>query len=626
MSSVSYFRDTTFLIIMKYDNLVTQLCCNPNFKLTIEGIEVTDENWRDFSEKKMTSLLSNVLSDVVSQRWFNPMDYMIGYSESGRVFTEDTKVILDKAHLFQACAELYELSWFRKLSDSYDILELKKELNSYVSDPHEFVPPLYSASNLHLRFNETQFFRAIPSDNNPQGRTFRPYGGRIRNSLHFMLMSGFVDFDGTIPLTDFDDDIVYETPIRTVSTHQILRSPVFKQGVSNISRLLSSYALPALYFLDDSKPVVNKFIFGVLTKLNVHCDPFGSLDKAVFTSTGLVLGGSGETYLYLGAYLQQNPDIAPLLPSFSCFVEAMYQCKHPKNKMKSGSISTSEGRTVSQALSMVTSSSVSASVGNAMTENSFSTKNKALYSYVAKDKEMRSLYSLALTRQAFLTFSINDVTAPDDYLPPLFYSSGVFSVFGNRKHDDDLIMKLTGGLEGKLWYGVFAGWGNSGLYAMKKGATYVGNDTNPHTVEYFNEKIIPLLIPNSAHPLPKVRLQDSKVFDVEFEGKVDFMYDSPPYFDFEMYEGFAEQIEGISSYQQFLSDFIKPIYYNAFRYLKPGSYCVVQVESDTSFPNQNWIDAICSVGFTYKFTHLLGGGEKGTGSRTAQPLLVFQKL
>lgn len=611
---------------MKHDNLVTQLCCNPDFKLTIGGVEVTLDNWRSFPEDKIISLLSNVLSDVVSQRWFNPMDYMIGYSESGRVFTEDTNVVLGKAHLFQACAELYELSWFRKLSETYDVLELKKELNSYVSDPREFVPFLYSASNLHLRFNETQFYRAVPSKDNPDGRTFRPYGGRIRNSLHFMMMSGFVDFDGTIPLVDFSEDTLYVNKIRTVSAHQILRSPVFVQGVSDISRMLSSYAVPALSFLDDSKPVVNKFVYDILQRLNVHCDPFGSLDKAVFNATGLVLGGLGDTYLYLGTFLRQNPYIAPLLPTFAGSIEPLYQCRSLKTKLKAGSISTSEGRTVGQALSMVTSSSVSASVGNAMTEHSFSTKSKALYSYSAKDRDGKVLYTLALTRQAFLTFSINDATAPKDYLPPLFYSSGVFSVFGNRKHDDELIMRLTGGLSGKLWYGLFAGWGNSALYAMKKGATYVGNDTNPHVVKYFNDDILPLLIPSVVHPLPKLRLKDSKIFDSEFEGKVDFMYDSPPYFDFEMYEGFAEQIEGISSYQQFLSDFIKPIYYNAFRYLKSGSYCVVQVESDTSFPNQNWIDAICSVGFVYRFTHLLGGGEKRTGSRTSQPLLVFQKL
>lgn len=611
---------------MKYDNLVTQLCCNPSFTLSIDGVGVTSGNWQEFPEDKMASLLSNVLNDVVSQRWFNPMNYMVGYTESGRVFTEDLKVIIDKAPLFQACAELYELSWFKKLSDSYDVLELKKELNSYVSDPREFVPALYSASNLHLRFNETQFFRAEPSEDNPQGRTFRPYGGRIRNSLHFMLMSGFVDFDGKIPLVDFDDDIVYTNPIRTVSTHHLLKSPAFVCGVSNISKLLSPYALPALHFLDESKQVTNKFIYSILKRLNVHCDPFGSLDKAFFAATGLVLGGSGETYLYLGSYLQQNPSILALLPSFTGFIEPMYVCKHPKSKLKSGSVSTSDGRTVSQALSMVTSSSVSASVGNAMTETSFSTKNKALHSYEAKDKDGKVLYTLALTRQAFLTFTINELTAPAGYLPPLFYTAGVFSVFGNRKHDDALVTQLTGSLAGKLWYGLFAGWGNSGLYAMKKGATYVGNDTNPYTVNHFNDKVIPLLLPSSEHPMPSIRLRDSKVFDEEFEGKVDFMYDSPPYYSFEMYEGFAEQIEGIGSYQQFLADFIKPIYYNAFRYLKQGGFCVVQVESDTSFPNQNWVDAICSVGFTYKFTHLLGGGEKGTGSRTAQPLLVFQKL
>lgn len=610
---------------MMYDNLITQLCCNPEFKLTIDGIEVTQTNWTTFSESKIISLLSNVLSDVVTQRWFNPMDYMIGYSESGRVFTDDSKAIINKAYLFKACAELYELSWFKKLSDPYDVLELKKELNSYISDSREFVPPLYSASNLHLRFNETQFYRALPSEDNPQGRTFRPFGGRIRNSLHFMLMSGFVDFDGTIPLVDFDEDVKYENLIRTVSTHQILTSPVFRKGTSAISKLLKPLAVSALSHLDPSKYVCNEFIYNILKDLNVQCDPFGSLDKAIFNATGLVLGGEGETYLYLGSYLQLHPNTTHFLPPFVSGISPMYSCKKPGVKLRAGHVSTSEGRSVSQAMSMVTSSSVSASVGNTMTESSFSTKNKSLYSYDIKALDGNVLYTLALTKQAFLTFTINDKTAPASYLPPVFYSSGVFSVFGNRRHDDDLITRLVGSLQGKLWYGIFAGWGNSALYAMKRGAIYVGNDTNPHTVSYFNGLILPLLISNSSHPAPQIRLQDSKIFDKDFEGKVDFMYDSPPYFDFEMYEGFAEQIEGISTYQQFLSEFIKPIYFNAFRYLKSGGYCVVQVESDTSFPNQSWIDAICSVGFDYKFTHLLGGGEKGTGSRTAQPLLVFSK-
>lgn len=608
----------------RYDNLVTQLCCNPDFKLTIDGLVVNDSNYADFPEEKLCALLSNVFSDVVSQRWFNPMDYLVGYSNLGREFTTDRAVIFDKALLFQACAELYELSWFRKLSNPYDVLELKKELNSYVSDPREFVPALYSTSNLHLRFNETQFYRCVPTKENPHGRTFRPYGGRIRNSLHFMLMSGFVDFDGTIPLTDFDVDTTYTNPIRNVSTHDLLKSPVFRKGFSELSGLLSSQAVPALTYLDKGKRVVNKFIYRMLSLYNVHCDTGYVLDKAIFAATGKVLGGSGATYLYLGEFLNRNAHIVPLLPSFAGSVPVGYTCVSPSTKLPSSSVSVSDGRTVSQAMGMTTSSSVSASVGNSFTGVTSSTNNKQLFKYAVKDGD-KELYTLALTELAWLTFKINDLTVPEGYLPPIMYTSGVFSVFGNRKHDDELISRLCPDLRGKLWYGIFAGWGNSALYAMKKGARYVGNDTNPHTVDYFNNDIKPLLLPSQLHPLPELRLQDSKVFDDAYDGMVDFMYDSPPYFNFEVYEGFAEQIEGISSYVQFLDEFIKPIYSNAFRYLKPGCYCVVQVESDTSFPNQNWISAITSVGFDYKFTHILAGGAKGSGSRTSQPLLVFQK-
>ena len=607
---------------MRYDNLITQLCCNPDFKLTIDGVEVTDVNKKDFPEDKLLSLLSNVLSDVVSQRWFNPMNYLVGYTNSGRVFTEDSTVTASHKHLFQACAELYELSWFRRLSDPCDAMELKKELNSYVSDPREFVPALYSASNLHLRFNETQFYRCTPTKDNPQGRTFRPYGGRIRNSLHFMLMAGFVDFDGSVVLSDFNTNYHFLNPIRAVSSQSILLSPSFKSGRSEISTFFSPHAVPALNYLDTSKPVVNTFIYNILCSLNVHCDSNFLLDTALFNATGHVLGsGSGDTYLYLGHYLSGSPAISALLPTFADKVSAFGMCKRFGSKLPSGSISSSEGRTVSQAMSMVTSSSVSASVGNAMTEGTVSTKNKQLFQYDVKDG-VKVLYSLALTRQAWLTFKINDMTAPSDYLPPVVYCAGVFSVFGNRKHDDELVHRLCPDLQGKLWYGIFAGWGNSALFAMKKGAKYVGNDTNPYTVSYFSDTVRPLLMSNSQHPIPDIRLRDSKEFDEEYEGKVDFMYDSPPYFRFELYAGFEEQIVGITSYVQFLQDFIKPIYHNAFRYLKPGSYCVVQVESDSSFPNQNWVDAICSVGFSYEFTH---GGSEGSGSRTKQPLLVFGK-
>ena len=255
---------------MVYDNLITQLCCNPDFLLTIDGTVVTEDNFYSFPEKKQIALLDNVLSDIVSQRWFNPMNYLVGYSEQGRVFTESVDVITSHSSLFQACAELYELSWFRKLADTYDESELKKELNTYLSDPREFVPSLYSASNLHLRFNETQFYRCKPTKDNPQGRTFRPYGGRIRNSFHFMLMAGFVDFDGSITLTDFDTPYTYNTPIRSVCSTDILTSAAFKSGVSEISKCLTDNSVHALTFLDPNRTVCNHFIYNIVYMFNVH--------------------------------------------------------------------------------------------------------------------------------------------------------------------------------------------------------------------------------------------------------------------------------------------------------------------------------------------------------------------
>ena len=94
----------------------------------------------------------------------------------------------------------------------------------------------------------------------------------------------------------------------------------------------------------------------------------------------------------------------------------------------------------------------------------------------------------------------------------------------------------------------------------------------------------------------EVRIKDSKIYEPELENKVDFVYTSPPYFDFEMYDGFEEQIQGMKDYDDFHKYFSTPIFTNVYRYMKDGGIVILQTERIDKY-KEKWIKMMEAIGF-----------------------------
>ena len=74
--------------------------------------------------------------------------------------------------------------------------------------------------------------------------------------------------------------------------------------------------------------------------------------------------------------------------------------------------------------------------------------------------------------------------------------------------------------------------------------------------------------------------QGSEDFIPELEGKIDFCFSSPPYFDLESYgDDEGQSIKKFSGYRNWLDGFMKPTTENCYRYLKIGKFLAINIKN-----------------------------------------------
>jgi len=95
-------------------------------------------------------------------------------------------------------------------------------------------------------------------------------------------------------------------------------------------------------------------------------------------------------------------------------------------------------------------------------------------------------------------------------------------------------------------------------------------------------------------------------------------------FDFEMYDGFTEQIAGMKTYDDFHREFSIPIFKNVYRYMKDGGVVILQTEKDKKL-KQKWIDMMVSVGFKNITENDLSNEQKHGINKTIQEIGIFVK-
>lgn len=189
-----------------------------------------------------------------------------------------------------------------------------------------------------------------------------------------------------------------------------------------------------------------------------------------------------------------------------------------------------------------------------------------------------------------------NMSVPKGYSYPKQIAIDRFAIYGSFKGNSELLKQFCP--PNAFVFDPFAGHGDRVLMFAKYGVkTYIGNDTNAREWGYLNNTLMPLL--NKYKRIGQkleVRIKDSKIFEPELENKVDFVYTSPPYFDFEMYDGFEEQIQGMKDYDDFHKYFSTPIFTNVYKYMKDGGVVILQTERINKYKDK-WIKMMEDVGF-----------------------------
>ena len=191
---------------------------------------------------------------------------------------------------------------------------------------------------------------------------------------------------------------------------------------------------------------------------------------------------------------------------------------------------------------------------------------------------------------------IFDMTIPKGYKYPDNISTNRFFMFGSFNGNLELLKQFCP--KNAFVFDPFAGHGDRALFFMEYGCkAYIGNDTNEKEWGFLNNNLITLINKYKKFGQKcEVRIKNSMEYDLDLENKVDFVYTSPPYFDFEMYDGFTEQIAGMKTYDDFHREFSTPIFKNVYRYMKDGGVVILQTEKDAKL-KQKWIDMMVGCGF-----------------------------
>lgn len=219
---------------------------------------------------------------------------------------------------------------------------------------------------------------------------------------------------------------------------------------------------------------------------------------------------------------------------------------------------------------------------------------------------------------------IFDMTIPNGYKYPDNISTNRFFMFGSFNGNLELLKQFCP--QNAFVFDPFAGHGDRALFFMEYGCkAYIGNDTNENEWEFLNNNLIKLINKYKRFGQKcEVRIKNSMIYEPELENKVDFVYTSPPYFDFEMYDGFTEQIAGMKTYDDFHREFSVPIFTNVYKYMKDGGVVILQTEKDKRL-KQKWIDMMESVGFRNITENDLSNAQKHGINKTIQEIGIFVK-
>lgn len=133
---------------------------------------------------------------------------------------------------------------------------------------------------------------------------------------------------------------------------------------------------------------------------------------------------------------------------------------------------------------------------------------------------------------------------------------------------------------GDNYYDPSCGWGARMLSALHKGVNYYGTDPNTELVSrlYQCADRYNRLNPSFFPTVIDIRSVGSEQNQCDWHSQMDFAFTSPPYFGLEVYPGGGQSYEVGMEYGEWLAKWMMPTAQNVMFYLKPKSYCAINIK------------------------------------------------
>ena len=586
-------------------NLVQNIFQNSEFKIT------GDKN----------KLKQKIAKDIINMYWWNDCHILIGYDSSFRVYSNPELWQIDIAN------DLYEYYW-NKQQDSITIDKLEDSIYKYFKGKQQDFDTnngYLSAFNMKYRMDTQQF---MYDENGNQ--TFRDgTHNRAFYSLIYLGQNGFIDRDGFMKIKDFDT-VIKGTKFEKffeLSKHKIKseKSMVSEEinALKNTYRQFDEYLDPNLPILED-----RKWLYEIYLDLKLKCDPFKNYELELLNKNGSIVGSGNEDI-----YIDIDGNKCDCCGVNNRYINGLCKNCQDVKISKNGRVSRVSGTSIAtrsidagvqDASVMVNTTShtyqprgiradrISSTSTSCISDNdmttaaAFSTKASATYRPrgIRVDDEdcIGGIKYFKYNEDGTVHYDFPsgkiqmDMSVPKGYTYPKQIAIDRFAIYGSFKGNPELLKEFCP--KSAFVFDPFAGHGDRVLMFAKYGVkTYIGNDTNSKEWNYLNSTFMPIL--NKYKKFGQhfeVRIKDSKIYEPELENKVDFVYTSPPYFDFEMYDGFEEQIQGMKDYDDFHKYFSTPIFTNVYKYMKDGGIVILQTERIDKY-KEKWIKMMENVGF-----------------------------
>lgn len=121
----------------------------------------------------------------------------------------------------------------------------------------------------------------------------------------------------------------------------------------------------------------------------------------------------------------------------------------------------------------------------------------------------------------------------------------------------------------KRWLDPTAGWGDRLRCAIEYGCEYTGVDSNKEMKSAYQA-----IITDKAADSSKYEIKIGKFQNVRLNGLYDLVFTSPPFFTKEIYQHMVQW----SDVQDFIDEFLKPLFKKSFKHLEVGGHLVLYIE------------------------------------------------